>query len=570
MITFVFHTHLPYVLHHGTWPHGSDWLCEAVAECYLPMLKVCDGLVADGIPPNITFDISPILCEQLAHPDFRDLFVGYCKEHSALALSDESEFTAINPSDDRIPVTKFWSQWYTDRLREFEDDYAGDIVGALKRLQKNGSIEVMTCGATHGYLPLLADDRSVKMQVELAVSNYIRHFDRKPTGIWLPECSYRPAYQWRTLLPVSQYSLAHARWGVEEVLQESSLGYFITDQGALQNAKPIGYRTDLGDVVPFEETVGDVRNQLEERSPLDVFELETTPGKPPVRILTRAMTVAMQVWSGKSGYPGDPDYLDFHKKYHSSALRYWRVTDNNADMQYKTTYNPEWAANKTAEHAAHFVSVLETLVKHRISSTNGQCVVCLPFDTELFGHWWFEGPMFLDRVLRGIHASALVAATTAYQAVAATDTHCVLQLPESSWGRNGNHDVWMSKETEWTWEKEYVLEAKVFKLLEGHPSATRDKTAKRILRNLVREMLLAQASDWQFLISTFSAKEYAEMRFHNHHADANTLLAMAEKHFRSEKLDVADETFLTECEARDDVFNAELDALVKNVGESTE
>lgn len=561
MISLVFHTHLPYVLHHGTWPHGSDWLCEAVAECYLPLLKVCDRLLADGIRPGLTFDISPVLCEQLAHPDFPEVFISYCDNHMALAKSDNVDFTAQGQTE-RVTLAEFWCGWYEDRRNEFVHDYHTDVIGAFNKLQEDGAIEIMTCGATHGYLPLLAEDDSVERQLVVAKENYIRHFGKAPKGIWLPECAYRPGYQWRTLLPVSHYSIAHRRYGIEELLEKHELQYFITDEGALKGAMPIGYRTDDGPIVPVADTVGEVRTQLEEKNTMDVFELKSNSSAQPVKILTRSMNIAMQVWSGQSGYPGDPDYLDFHKKYHKSALRYWRVTDNNADMEHKAHYNPEWAEDRARAHAAHYVSVLETTYRHHSSLTERQRVICLPFDTELFGHWWFEGPQFLENLIRGLDQSATLHTATVAEVTESIDTRCVISLPESSWGENGNHDVWMNPQTEWTWEKEYELEFRVRKVLESTKGVALKSGGRRLLKNLFRELLLCQSSDWQFLISTFSAKEYAEMRFHNHHADAFRLCELLEKFVVDEKVGADDLTFLDECELRDDIFDEELESLV--------
>jgi 1,4-alpha-glucan branching enzyme len=561
MVSIILHTHLPYVLHHGTWPHGSDWLFEAIAECYLPLLRMCDRLTDEGIRPGITLDISPVLCEQLAHPDLPAMFERYCAEHADLAAGDRAHLEREGADPRHIALTEYWESWYRARLHEFVDVYQRDLLGALRRLQDADAIELMTCGATHGYLPLLAEDASVDLQLRLAVAAHTRHFGRRPTGIWLPECAYRPAYPWRTLLPVASYAVARQRQGIEQILRDLDLNYFVTDEGALRDARPLGVVGPDGVRTPYDETYGNARRRLDERSPLDVFRVGDTTHDATVAVLTRHMQIAMQVWSGRTGYPGDPDYLDFHKKFFRSSLRYWRVTDVTADMAYKDLYEPAWAERKAVDHAAHFVQILEVTASHRMSTTEGETTICLPFDTELFGHWWFEGPKFLEHVLRGIAASDVLRAGTARESVEASQASCVIGLPESSWGRNGTDEVWMNPDTQWTWEREYALEHRTRRLVEKHPAASWDALMRRIMHNAFRQLLLLQASDWQFLITTETAREYASMRFHNHAADVAKLCDMAERYMVAKKLSEADMEYLDATERRDDVFPELLDVL---------
>lgn len=541
MVTFILHTHLPYVLHHGTWPHGSDWLCEAVAECYIPLLRMCDRLVADGIRPGITFDISPVLCEQLSHPDFPEIFEHYCQNHADLAEADATTLSA-DGIEDVGHLPGFWNTWYLDRLDEYVKVYSRDIIGAFKKLQDDDAIELMTCGLTHGYFPLLAEDSSIDIQTGLAVASYKKHFGRKPRGMWLPECAYRPSYPWRTYLPVSSYSVAQPRMGVEEIIRNHGIEYFVTDQGALDDATTLSGQ------------------------PTSVFSLYNVGHNQtvaPVAVFTRHRDIAMQVWSGDSGYPGDPDYLDFHKKYYKSAIRYWRVTDNKADMQYKLSYQPRWASDRAKDHAEHFAEILEVSLKHRMGESDNPATLCLPFDTELFGHWWFEGPQFLEHVLRRLNGNdeRIATTSTASEQIDAQPYREWINLPESSWGKNGHHEVWMNDDVQWSWEKEYKLEYRLKMLLEKHNSVVWDENMKRIMKNGLRQLLLAQASDWQFLISTFSSREYAEMRFHNHAEDSARAFQLAEKYAVTNVMTSDDEIFLSKCEKRDGIFEEELDGL---------
>lgn len=565
MVVFILHTHMPYVLHHGAWPHGSDWLCEATAESYLPLLRMCDRLLDEGIRPGITLDISPVLCEQLSHPDFPVLFEEYCRHRMELAHGDRPVLEAEGAEPERLGLTDYWYHWYEDRLTDFTT-YGRDIVGALRRLQDTGAIEIMTCGVTHGYLPLLAEDASVDLQIRLATDNYERHFGRRARGIWLPECAYRPAYPWRTLLPVAPYATTRMRDSVEQVMTRHDLGFFVTDADPLSRARPLGIRGPDGHRTHYDETYGTVREQLDERSTYDLFRVGAADhdDAPSVVAFARNVQIALQVWSGKSGYPGDPDYLDFHKKFHRSSLRYWRVTDVKADMAFKQAYIPEWAASKVRDHAAHFVNVLEVAIGHRRSTVDREPLVCLPFDTELFGHWWFEGIDFLEHVLRGIHGSASLGTSTASEAMDGIGPSCEVALPESSWGQGGGHDVWMNPDTQWTWEREYAIEHRMRMLSEKHPMTTWDATMRRIMMNALREMLLAQASDWQFLITNFSARDYATMRFHNHADEAMRFCDMAERYMVSSKLQTADVEMLRATEERDGILEPELLRLLRS------
>ncbi len=559
MTCFVLHTHLPYVLHHGAWPHGSDWLCEATAECYLPLIGMCDRLIADGIRPGLTFDISPILCEQLAHRDFPELFIRYCREHAELAAADRSIMESQGAEAHLIEMTSYWEQWYADAAEMFSGRYRSDIIGQFRRLQNEGAIEIMTCGATHGYMPLLAEDESLQRQVEIALHAHERHFGRRPRGIWLPECAYRPGYPWRTFLPVYAYSKPRDRESVESILQRNGLSYFVTDEAALRSARPLGFVDQHGQRTHYEDTYGNIRQRLDERSAMDVFRVGSTTSDASVSVFTRHTQTALQVWSGSTGYPGDADYLDFHKKFSNSALRYWRVTDNKADMAYKQPYVPEWAIKRAREHGRHYAAMIIDTIQQRRHSNPTPAVLTLPFDTELFGHWWFEGPVFFEEVLRTIHASPHTATLTLGDCHEAVHPDCLVALPESSWGRDGDHSVWMNDDTQWTWQKEYQLEFQVRSLMEKHPQERWSSEMRRVARTMMRELLLAQASDWQFLISTFSARDYAEMRFHNHVEDAKRCCDIFEHLAVTGMLSDEDRGCLDEIDARDGIFEAEID-----------
>ena len=554
----ILHTHLPWVLHHGTAPHGVDWLNEAVAECYLPLLNVFNDLLNEGIRPGVTLDISPVLCEQLEHPDFKKAFIVYCDKMIEAAQKDKEDFSHWGYDPHHVWLTQFWEDWFTARKNDFLYKYDSSIIKGLKTLQDKGAIEIMTCGATHGYLPLLGYDKSVNLQIKAAVENYKKHFGREPRGCWLPECAYRPSYEWHTYIPVEPFHSKRLRTGVEQILAAHGIKYFVTDEDLIHRITPLGvfvsddnsefisvksenYRQDMGNF---------------DKSPLRIYNVSSSEKTEygTSAVFTRHQNISMQVWSGEVGYPGEPDYLDFHKKHVNSWLRYWRVTDTKADMMYKTLYHPDWIYDKADKQAMHFIHHVENTSNYDNHLTGKLSTVCTPFDTELFGHWWFEGPEFIRAVLRGLHNSPYVNAVTATEQLQTINPREVVALPEGSWGENNNHDVWSNEENTWTWECIYNDELRLNNLLEKFPINNQNVNQKRISLQILRELMLLHSSDWQFLIHTQAARDYAEQRFTYHHSDFNRLCDLFEKYENPSEIFEEDLKYIEETEKRNSIF----------------
>ncbi len=551
----ILHTHLPYVLHHGDWPHGSDWVCEAVAECYIPLLNAFHELKAEGISPKVTIDISPVLCEQLEHPDFAALFEKYCDVRIQMAQDDALYFQRTENEPQFQYLAAFWKEWYTARKNDFRKSYKGSIVQALSALQKSGDIEIMTCGATHGYFALLGNDKSIRLQLRAAVANYEKHFGCKPRGVWLPECAYRPSYAWKSYLPVEHLQTPRIRPGVEELVAEAGLKYFVVDEGTVRGAKALGVMKGE-DAASFKKTSARNAEHPFDKSPMSLYRVASSEHvqKGSAVIFSRDENIAMQVWSGEKGYPGDPMYLDFHKKFHRSSLRYWRVTDNKADMMYKLLYVPQWVKERVNQHAFHFTQSIERAVMLNYKNTSRFTTLCTPFDTELFGHWWFEGPAFVKAVLRGLHQSPYVNAAMASEQIERVQPNEVLRIPESSWGRGGHHEVWMNDEVKYMWEAIYRAEELMDQVLEKSSGQKRSALLQRCLKQAMRELMLLQASDWEFLVSTHSAKDYAEMRFFHHHSDFTRLCTLAQELTDGKRANAKSKQHLEECEVRNAVF----------------
>ena len=554
-LSFTLHAHLPWVVNHGTWPHGMEWLLEAAAETYLPLLRVLGRLERDGIALHCNLNLSPILLEQLAHPLFRAEFPRYLERKIAAAREDEAYFGMMNEGH-YAEAARFWQHFFREALDDFEA-LGGDIIAGFRRFHEKGQIEIITCGATHGYMPLLGTDESVRAQVRVAVATHERHIGSTPRGMWAPECGYRPAGRWE--FPVGSpdgFTIGEprARIGVEQALSESGIDFFFVDTHLVEH----GARVNS----PYERHISAAPVVLGEGSDArrlyqPYFVDGPYDGDPAKRFATtifpRDPRTGLQVWSGDTGYPGDENYLDFHKKRWPGGHRYWRVTGRNVDIGDKQPYFPDRAAERVREHASHFVHLVWEALE---SSMRGEVppILSSPFDAELFGHWWFEGPLWLEAVARVLHDYPVgLELCTASQYLDKYPRAGFLALQEGSWGAGGNHHVWLNPETRWTYSQLYPAEL----LLRDLATAGRWRDgglAGRIMRQLCRELLLMESSDWQFLITTGAARDYAEMRFSTHSSQFKELHALFEALLRDGSLPPELERRVQEIEERDNIF----------------
>jgi 1,4-alpha-glucan branching enzyme len=518
--SLVLHTHLPMVVNHGRWPHGSDWLCEAAFECYLPLLEAAHHLVADGLSPRWTINLSPILTEQLASPEFqRELSFYY--ENVRRACTDSREYFGREGRQDLVKLTHFWEEFY-ERMWELHRRIGGDIPGAFAELERLGHVEIITCAATHGYLPLLSRDESIHLQLRVAVETHRRHFGRAPRGIWLPECAYRPRYEWTPPIGRERGRDRRVRPGIEELLAHYGLEYFVADSHLIAASAPVFlYR----DYFPLRGDLGNTPAEplrTERRTPYAPWRVASRGGAGDAVAFFRDPRTTVQVWSREHGYPGDFAYLEFHKKHFPGGLRLWRITDASRDLGTKQPYEPDVAAQAVRAHARHFAELVrETAASAR---EDGPGVVVSPYDAELFGHWWFEGPAWLEQVARAL-CDVGVTPMTLGEALAAVPPRGTVTLPEGSWGEGGDHRVWLNPDTEWTWDRVYSAEAEWVELLRQGDGAGAEY--RRVLAQAARELLLLQASDWQFLITTWAARDYAERRVAEHYAEFKRLSEMA-------------------------------------------
>ncbi|MBE0713665.1 MAG: DUF1957 domain-containing protein [Candidatus Aminicenantes bacterium] len=511
--SLVLHSHIPYVLAHGSWPHGMDWLYEAAAETYMPILDVFERLADEGIAARTNVSFTPVLMEQLKDPGFARGFDEYLRMKIEIAIRDREYFERTGNIALRS-LTDFWEAWYRKLLVDFHGRCRGDIIDAFRSLQDRGAIEVLTSAATHGYFPLLARDESIRQHIRQGCYTYRKYFGREARGFWIPECAYRPGYNWKS--PVENKA-PYPRLGVDEILGQEGIGYFFVDTHLLQGGEAKGVYLDRfpGLKLLWEKFQGSYRPL--DKLPRDPYSSYLAhPSHVP--FFARDDVSGSQVWSRSVGYPGDGAYLEFHKKHFPGGMRYWRITSSDADLGLKEPYDPARTRERVEEHAGHFVTVIEETLRGKTAGS----VVAL-YDTELFGHWWFEGPEWLYLVIKKL-AAGPIKPMTAGGCLDRLPAETIISLPEGSWGQGGFHWIWLNDDTSWIWKKIYRIEKEAADLA---PRLAR--LDRRVLKQFFREKFLLESSDWPFLISTWSARDYAENRAAEHFERALTLAGWLEE-----------------------------------------
>jgi 1,4-alpha-glucan branching enzyme len=513
-LALVLHAHLPYVRH----PEDEnfleeDWLYEAITETYLPLLMVLDRLADDRVPCRLTLTLSPTLVSMLRD----DLLVGrYSRRLDQLCELGEREVERTAKDATFRPLARFYRDRFFAARTAYHDRYHRDLVGAFARLQDAGLVEVLTCGATHGFLPLMQQHpESVRAQISVAAAHYRQNFGRGPVGIWLPECGYFP--------------------GVERFLADEGIRYFFVDTHGITSASP---RPRFGCYAPILTPAG-------------------------VAAFGRDPESSAQVWSAEQGYPGDPAYRDFYRdigwdldwNYVSAYIqatgdrknigfKYHRITGKTADKQ---PYDPWLAHERAAAHAGNFMFNRERQVEHLRAEMGRPPVVVAPYDAELFGHWWFEGPEFLDFVIRkSAYDQQVYRLATASDFMREVTEHQLATPPLCSWGAGGYADVWLNAKNDWIYRHLNKGAERMVGLARDYPDAS--GLTRRALNQAARELLLAQASDWAFIMHTGTMVGYAVKRTKEH------LLRLFRLHdeIRGGRID---EHWLGYVEGRDNLFS---------------
>ena len=547
-LCIVLHGHLPYVLNHGTHPHGEAWLHEAAAETYLPLLEMIGQCALYKARPAITVGLTPVLLEQLASERFKTGFVEYLQERAARAKTDRAEFEQSNQPHMAHLAGK-WHDWYRDRLAHF-NRIDRDIVREFSRRASEGHIEILTGCATHGYLPLMLNDQSIRAQLAAGVTSSRNRLGFQPRGLWLPECAYRP--EWDHWIPSVLYGDARRRPGLETFIADAGLDHFFVDTHLITGAQPLG-TFDGGhfNAVSDDQLYWDTKRGW--RDILEPVGVASHPQPPRCFAMGRHPRVGEQVWSGSIGYPGTGTYLEFHKKHGERGLRYWKVTNNKAGLGEKDMYQPDDVPGKIFEHAHHFCSVVREVLAEYHNRTGRQGVCLAPFDAELFGHWWFEGPQFLRDVILTLSNAPDIQLLTTQEVIAHHVPDKVMRMPEGSWGENGDHSVWMNDKTRWMWEIEYRAEERMARLVAQLPWQTNQAVAEHLTR-AARQLLLLQASDWPFVIHSQGAVDYGIQRFSGHATNFNRAAEIAEELAAGKPLSPLRAVEIAEMDVHDDIF----------------
>jgi 1,4-alpha-glucan branching enzyme len=510
--SLVLHAHLPFVRHpeHDRFLE-EDWFYEALTETYLPLLNVFEGLASSGIHFRVTLSLTPTLLSMMTDPLLQQRYVRYLDERLE-ALEGECLRTSGDPYFH--PVVQFYAHRYRQLRQRFVEHDKLDATRAFRRLMEAGYLEILTCGATHGYLPLLASDaESLYAQLSMAVRTHVRILGRRPRGIWLPECGYLP--------------------GLDRVLAEFGIEFFILDSHGVLNADP--------------------------RPKYGVHRPIRTPAGPAA--FGRDYESSKQVWAAEEGYPGDPTYRDFYRdagfdvaqphiqallhagKPGFTGLKYHRITGKT---EHKEPYHPGWARERAAEHAGHFLFNRQLQVQWLSSFFDRPPIIVAPYDAELFGHWWFEGPEWIDFLLRKIAFDQNDLKTILLSEY--LDRFGGLQPaapPECSWGAGGFHEVWVNGSNDWMYPHLHDAAARIGGLVRRFPDA--DGHRRWALDQAARELLLAQASDWAFIMKTGTSVDYAVRRFKTHVHRFDRLATMAEH-------DSYDHGYLHAVAERDTIF----------------
>lgn len=512
-LCLVLHAHLPYVRH----PEDENfleelWLYEAITETYIPLIQVFERLLNENIRFRLTMSLTPPLVSMLTDPLLQERYARHLEKLTELACKEEGR-TCGSPFHETALM-------YKKRFREAMDTfnyYNRNLVSAFKKFQDAGRLELITCAATHGYLPLMMiHPEAVRAQVKAAVDLHARHLGSRPKGIWLPECAYAP--------------------GIDKILKEFGVKFFFTDSHGVLYAS---HRPRFGIFAPIYCPSG-------------------------VAAFGRDIESSKQVWSAQEGYPGDFDYREFYRDIghdldldyigpyiHPNGIRvhtgmkYYKIT-GKVDLSQKEPYNPRQAQEKAALHAGNFMFNRQHQVRYLSSLMERPPIIVAPYDAELFGHWWFEGPIWLEYLIRKIafdQDDLELATPSDYLKIFSCNQ---VAVPcSSSWGNKGYHEVWLCSANDWIYRHLHMAAARMIEMANRHQSAA--GLLRRALNQAARELMLAQSSDWAFIMSTGTMVQYAVKRTKTH---LSNFLRLYEE-IRSDRID---EGWLRDLEYKNNIF----------------
>lgn len=478
--SLVLHTHLPWLAHHGRWPVGEEWLYQSWAGAYLPLLRVLRRLAEQGRAGLVTLGLTPVVAAQLDDPYCLDGMYRWLANWQLRALEAATvrTDTGAKPGTASAPdaLRRFGIREYGEATRALEDFTVLWRHGAsplLRELVDAGTVELLGGPLAHPFQPLL-HPRLREFALREGLADAEQRFARTPTGIWAPECAYAP--------------------GMEQDYAAAGVTHFMVDGPALHGDTALGRPVADSDVVAF----------------------------------GRDLQVSYRVWSPRSGYPGHASYRDFHSYDHLTGLKPARVTGRNVAPDVKAPYDPQRADRAVDGHVADFVDLVRRRLIEESERIGRPAHVIAAFDTELFGHWWYEGPSWLERVLTAL-PEAGVRVGTLGDALSSGLIGTAVDLPASSWGSGKDWQVWSGpKVADLVQLNAEVVETALSTvdkaLAQTDTAPTRDPVADQILR----ETLLTVSSDWPFMVSKDSAADYARYRAQLHaHATREIADALA-------------------------------------------
>lgn len=511
-LSLVLHAHLPFVRHpeHEKFLEES-WLFEAITETYIPLLQTLEGWQRDGMDVRLTLSLSPTLCAMLL-----DLLLRGRYERHLNRLVELAEKELHRTHWDRAfhELAQIYHRRFVS-IREVWRACQGNLVQAFRKLQDEGRIEIITTAATHALLPMLAGHPpSLRAQILTARDHYRACFGCDPSGIWLPECAYVE--------------------GIEMFLQEANIRWFILDTHGVLHARP--------------------------RPRYSTFAPIFTPNG--IAAFGRDFDSSRQVWSKHEGYPGDARYRDFYRdigfdldfdyvKPHLpspesrgfTGIKYYRITGGTGEKQ---IYQRDLALQAAGEHARHFLDERIKQMESVAGFLDRPPIAVAPYDAELFGHWWYEGLEFLDYLARKLfYDQKILTLITPGEYLHRHPTNQIATPGASSWGEEGYWRAWLNESTEWIYPHLQIAQERMTGLAKRFPRATGLKA--RALRQAGRELLLAQSSDWPFILRTGTSPDYARRRVKDH------LLHFIALHEQLTETAV-DEKWLHEIESRDNLF----------------
>ncbi|MBM4054615.1 MAG: DUF1957 domain-containing protein [Planctomycetes bacterium] len=514
-LSLILHAHLPYVRHPEFDAYfEEDWLFEAVTETYIPLINVFDNLIKERIDFRITLSLTPTLISMLTDVLLQQRCLRYIETRLELA---EKEIERTNNQPEFNQLARMYYNHFFDVKYIFSEKYQKNIINAFKKFQDIGKIEIITCCATHSFLPLMNDNvNAMRAQIHIAVNHYEQHFGRKPRGIWIPECAYTP--------------------GIDRLLKEAGIRFFIVETHGILFASP--------------------------RPKYSIFAPIVCPSG--VAAFGRDAESSKQVWSSKEGYPGDFYYREFYRdigfdldydyvkpylhgdgKRSNLGIKYYRITGKT---NHKEPYSPEIARNKAAEHAGNFIFNREKQIEYLASHMDRKPIVVAPYDAELFGHWWFEGPQWIDFLFRKIAFDQQTISLITPMEYLAMYPKIQCATPSlSSWGYKGYSEYWLNDKNDWIYRHLHIASERMVDLAKLFPHAGKHSLQHRALNQAARELLLAQSSDWAFIMKAGTMVGYAIKRTKEHLFHFNKL-------YNDIRANAIDEKWLCEIEHKNNIF----------------